>query len=330
MKIKNFLLLSAFFVLFFWSFANGQTDWEFNAKQAINQIQARFCDYKDEASLDTNKYIFIKPLEEAEFCMVFENSSEFDMEIAATIHPAGKDANDNRVCNSASPDQFFEEITTKERWTGTIKVPANSQKIQNMKVRWPIWVEWLKEWCLVRSITNASSDKFGMFDIKLQKAHKFDVLIQWDREIKNSIEFVKQNWNSVKLKEIWNWEYALSAKIKNNGNIEQMVSITWSISNRLWYNEKFEISEEIIKPNDIREVTYNIGKIPSYKWYFTVDVNIEHKPHFSFGADQVPDDVKKAEHIKESFGIFIMSNTIRIILWVVLALVATKIIRRKK
>lgn len=345
------VLLSFVIVLFlFWLSVYAQTEnkqnWVEQDKpsiqiQAFNGLRARHCDQWLESNLlTTNSFLTLDAKETKTLCNIFFN--EWDTPI--TINYAYVNA---EIWDAGTPNcdingwKFASLISTSESTSFTI--PAHSNIIRYDKMFLPPGMsEWITYGCLwygISSIETKPGEQVPMFKIENRKVILYNVLIGGQSKIENSVSLESKNSDiyitNKKIKVSTNklWGIIISATIKNNGNIDQIINLTGKIYNFLWFEKEFSLEEKKIGPHQTVELPILINTIPSYKWFFNFNIFINHKPSLTFTDFNLPAESLKWGFFYEIWMFFVFS---RYIIWIgilillILWLLVKNILPRRK
>lgn len=294
----------------------------FSFWQNIGQIQASFCQENQNNEMN----IVTQADKETEICLIFENKSDTDTVLDINFVDGAVTPNGNRACmdpDKAKPN-FGQYVLP---WEFELEIPANTQKKQIYKIKFPVWYSGISHGCVLYSIKDKEASLWSM-RVVFSKSHSIDILVWWV-EIKSKIK--AQNI-ALSGDQIYN---RIVLNLKNQWNIDQTINIKWNISNNFGYSEDFEMSGLLLKAGQTEWFASNNLHLPDYKWIFSVKIYVDYQPHFNF---HITNQDQKSEYTVPwtiSFStILILWNRFYIISgWVIvilLVMIISKIFKRKK
>lgn len=250
----------------------------FSFWQNIGNIKTSFChEWKD-------MNIVTQADKETEICLIFENRSDFDLTLDVSFVDGAITPNGNRACFDPSKGNLnFGQYVLP--WDFDLELPANSQKKQIYKIKFPVWYSGISHGCVLYSIKDKDSSVWAM-KVVFSKSHSIDILVWWV-EVKSKIKAknITLSWD-----QIYN---RISLNLENQWNIDQIVDIKWNISNIFGYSEDFEMSGLLLKAGETEWFSSNNLHLPDYKWFFSVKVDMDYQPQFNF---HITNQGQKAEY----------------------------------
>ncbi len=323
--------LFSFFVLFFLGIStHAQTgiqpnwimiDTWFKAEEPTIQVKAfngfwvRHCDqWVESDKLSIQSSFTLNSTETKTLCNVFINESDFPITVKYAYVNAGIGEDGRPSCELVGW-KFGSFVTTTDPTTFTI--PANSNVVKYDKMFVPPGMSgWLIHWCLgygLESIPLQAGEEVPMFRIETRKVILYDVFVGWESKIENSVSLEQENSeNYITNKKLGvavdkEWKHKVSVIIKNNGNIDQIISITGKVSNFLWFEKEFSLEKRRVGPHQTAKLEFTIGEIPSYKWFFDVKMDISYTPSLAFADFWLSAEALKWGVFNETWMFFVFS-----------------------
>jgi len=250
----------------------------FSFWQNIGNIKTSFChEWKD-------MNIVTQADKETEICLIFENRSDFDLTLDVSFVDGAITPNGNRACFDPSKGNLnFGQYVLP--WDFDLELPANSQKKQIYKIKFPVWYSGISHGCVLYSIKDKDSSVWAM-KVVFSKSHSIDILVWWV-EVKSKI---KAKSISISWDQIYN---QIVLDLENKWNTDQSINIRWNISNNFGYSEDFEMSGLLLKAGETEWFSSNNLHLPDYKWFFSVKVDMDYQPQFNF---HITNQGQKAEY----------------------------------
>lgn len=258
--MKKFFLWILVLFISYLSFAHAQSLW---------YIETSFCNGEQENQMD----IVAKTEQETEICVQFINHSDEDITIDINFVDWALDSLGQKSCGIPEDSNtrfkpfvldYEKELTIK--WHDTIK--------KTYKIKFPLWYTWISHWCLAYNISEKNPE-WSVIHLVARKTHSIDILVWWD-EVKSKISinkaYITGNING----------YRLAFDIKNIWNIEQRINISWSLSNRFWYEYNYNIKDVLIPAQSSQILLTDDIALPSYKWVFYTRSYLDFTPIFDF------------------------------------------------
>ncbi len=292
----------------------------------INDIEVRFCNkwLKNELLTKTD-LIMINADEKKDICVVFFNRWDKTLEVYYGYGSANISPNNGLpMCNDDLwTGKFGSMIAISEKNFFTITPGSNI--IKNDMLFLPPWVSsWLIHWCINFGIKkDVVADPNAMFVVQTRKSAGLDILIDGVASLKNGLTLEYQKIDKfitnkkIKASMNDNDELILSLLVKNQWNVDQIVSMSGEINNFLWYQKKFVIDSQIVGAYQTLELTQVIDTLPAYKGIFTVEMKVDHKPSFIVDVSSLSEDKKMWGSFYETWKLFIFSWQF---LWAILLL----------
>lgn len=290
----------------------------------LSNISFEFCGNWSQQRIDKLE-MAVAQWKNTDVCIKFQNKSNNDISINLDYPLLKKDQLWDSVC---SIDNSFEQYISNINEIKNLTIPAGATITKNIKLFFPIWIDWNIWWCVTFYAENSLQNQWNSSITTILRQWFPMSFFIWSAEsIKNEISI--SNF-SAKLDE--NNDVILNLNIENIWNLSDKVVLKWTIKNKLWWLDKdIEIDAWIIEPWKTITITKNVGSIGKcYWWLFDVSLNAESTPHFSFDITNSNIDPELIES-----KIFSSSTSLtyipRMILWVIIfgIIVMIVVIRRK-
>lgn len=293
---------------------DAQNNWDYY--DYINDIEVRFCNkWLDSNLLTTKDLVTIDAWENKKLCIVFFNKWNKPQSIyywysSAEIAPN----NGLPMCGGdLGTWNFASMIAISEGETMTI--PAGSQIIKYDKLFLPPGIaSWIVHWCINFGLQEDTTlGTTTMFSVKTRKAAWLDILVNWIASLKNSVRLDDQSGSifttNKKIKAFINADgnFVLSTLVRNEGNIDQIISMSGEISNFLGFQNKIVTTPQSLGAYQTLELTHVIEGLPSYKGIFDVNLSINHTPSFVVDVSSLSQDLVKGGDLYENWKLFIFS-----------------------
>jgi len=180
-----------------------------------------------------------------------------------------------------------------------IDIPANSNKVIYDKMFLPPWLSgWLINGCISYWVNEKTTRNTDMFAIAIRRAARLDVLVNGKSDIKSLVYLDNQKndfyVSNKKIKVIINEnnEIILSLLVVNSGNVNQIFNVSGSIDNFLGFQKKFSLENQIVWAYETKELSFNIGIIPSYKWLFNINISANNTPSLMYKIPWLENELK--------------------------------------
>jgi hypothetical protein len=233
-----------------------------------------------------------------------------------------------------SDNNAFSKYIVPTNWASkTFSISAKDwHKIIKEKFKVPLWMSWIFFWCMSYQWKWISKKSWQLLDIVFRKTAKINVMIWWSAAIKSSIQLLTNKWtifssnNKIKAELDKNNKLNLWFLVENNGNLDQNVSIKWSIYNAMWFEKQFDIPMQTIAWTSKYEFKTNAWVLPFYKWFFKVEFSIKAEPQFWFDTTNLDAKLKETTTLEWKWQLFIFSR-IWIIVWAIVILIIWMLLR---
>jgi hypothetical protein len=207
----------------------------------------------------------------------------------------------NKACKNEWDVTEFGQYVTQDY--DEIVVPANNSVRQKAHVKFPAWMSWLVNGCLTYYIkdqwNNENSD--SVFKVLVRKASFIDVLLWWN--LKRNLILNESNPISYSYDKA-NKQYNIVISLNNIWNVDELTTLSGTISNKFGYNATFTSEEKKIVANDQGNIKVSLS-LPRYKMWYNVNLDVTTKPIFTFSENMVPDELKWERTINVQLPIFV-------------------------
>lgn len=307
---------------------------------AFNNLWVRHCDqWVESDKLTTKASLTLDWDEEKTLCNVFINDSDYDITVKYAYVEAT--IGSSWMPNCSIEWGKFASLVSPE-WALSFVIPAKSHIVRKDKMFLPPGMQpGMMRWCLgygIESIKWVNNESTSMFKIENRKVILYEVLIWGVTSIKNSV-----SWESVegdvfitnkKIKVQKNDEgIIVSATIKNDSNVDQIINLSGKVYNFLGFEKEFSIIDKKIGPFQTVEIPITIDVIPTYKWLFDVKMGISYVPSLAFDGFDLPEEVTKWGYFYETAKFFIFSRyavvALIIILFILRSIIKSFIPKKK-
>lgn len=217
-----------------------------------------------------------------------------------------------------------------------IIVPAKKQITEKFSIKYPAWFEGIVYWCFVYYIDREKDPAANnMINVIVRQTKGIDILVwsSFKREI-NIKPFVKVRnyWTNKIINTTMRQEAnKLFAQIQfeNKWDVDEIFQWSWSIRNALWFTKKFNIPPTNIASNSTKKIEIAIWKVPFYWLGFTVEIDWKLIPSISFNKEKLSPNLKEPLLVNQQTKIFIVSVFPIIIIIIIIAFFAIKLIKKK-
>jgi len=307
------------------------------SKADVQSVNIRYCEDADNPKAENNKTFFVQPGKEKEICLYFYTDSLIPLEVGYSFPETTLNSQGNRSCSSdISPINAFSKYFVGS-WERKFTLSSNEPYMVKERFLAPMGMSWELNGCIAYTVLWLADTRSAgkIFDIVVRKTNFLSFFVWANEAIKNNIQLVRNPWwiystnSDIKATIDKDGKFALSFLVKNNGNISQNVVITGSVHNMLGFEKIYEGAPINIGPGETREIVANIGILPAYKWFFTIDSIIKNDPIFGFDTSAMDPKLKTGSTQTESATVYIFSWVTLIIL-IILILILIKIILPRK
>lgn len=266
--------------------------------------------------------------QEWNICYVISNKSQKDtsFKISFVDWTFTNDQWQNKACLSDSDVKYFGQYVT---WYENILTVSWLQTIQKTaKFNYPIGSDGIYHGCLVYSVIDTSAQSSGAqtnFAILMRRAKFIDVLVwnhmsAYDNAIQ-LVEFSPLSWENLssnpKIRiyiDQSDGKYVIQFQLKNVSNMDQDVSVTWTISNFIAYNKTFAEPRRLLRWETLL-VTKKLDEIPYYNLNTRLDIS--YLPYYTFDQEK-----PSAWNLNEGVNMWIFDTIFVItVVWLLLFLV---------
>lgn len=254
------LLMTALLISWMITFTHAQSLWD---------IELSFCDSNQTDQVD----IVTQSNQDTDICVLFQNNSDNDTTLNITFVDGSINKSWWKSCGiPEDPNTNFTKYM--KDYKSELYLPAHSQSKEIYTIHFPVWYEWISHGCITYDIKKEETTS-EMINFVFRKAFSIDILVWWSQvKPKLSISNIYLSWYDTTKKII--------LEISNKWNIDQKITLTWTITNIFWYKWAFETSGTLVPANTKTTIISNNVRIPSYKWFFIVKSNLTNEPIFDF------------------------------------------------
>lgn len=291
-----------------------------------------YCENIGKKILDDNKLVTIAPWWESEICLNF--SSNQDTPVNVTYGFAEWFLNDRgtQLCNVniEEPNSFNSLFSNDNGNIRTISLQPWENKTIKEKIFVPLGMSGMIYGCMLHKIEAPKWD--GMFSVVAMVKRHLNIFVWWDADISKWVELLKSPWDKLSSNnKLWvrltpDGRATLSFLVKNAGNISQNIQVAWNIYNALWFEKTFETAWVLVWPWQETEIQSESFILPSYKWFFSISMDMTATPSFSFNTDGLDPAIKEPTTISQTWKLFIFS-WIWLIVWAFVLIVVVLILR---
>lgn len=292
----------------------------------MKSVTVRFCGEGTWASTHDG-VVYIEPWKEAKIRLCVSNA--WAKKIVFQYGFSVSQISMGRVCDGdvSTGNKFSILIPQKKDRKITIN-PATSEVIEENIVI-PPGMSWLQLGCLMYKLLKPENTLVGgMFNLEINKYGYLDIVVGWESDVKSSIKLLNADWwvfstnKKVKAEIDEENNIKLSFNIENQWNISQNIIITGRIINALGFQQTFTTTTKTIAPGSKNEITADVGILPSYKGFYTINFNVKSDPQFMFPIAN--EKLKQPWYISDTARIFVFS-WIRVAVLIVFLLVLYKL-----
>ena len=237
----------------------------------LSWINARFCNnwLEDLTEKITHS---IWQMEIWNICVVVKNDTNNDAKVNLSFSDQSITSAWNIACDRSGKSTFAWFLDTSDI---QVEVEAWSYVVKNFKIQFPIWVDWKQSGCLFYNVEKENRED-QMLNIVVWRGMFLDYFVWELWEIENNLKL------TIIDKKIENNELIVSVWAKNIWNIDLKTDIKWSLTNSFWINKPFSVTWDVVRVNNSFVFSLNFWQLPTYKWFFNINIEAEHSPHFDF------------------------------------------------
>jgi len=312
--------------------------WTTYTEDDMNNVWVRFCNEgTGEQQLKKDVSLSLEPWKENNLCIYFFNVGDKPMEFVYGFSQGKIGKQGEKMCewDMTTGNSFSKLIPfTNER---SVTVEAKSYKTVTENIKIPLGMSGAIYGCIAYKLAVPQyAGVWWMFTLVVRRTAHIDFFVWGEGVIKNNIKINELTWGvfttnkKIKAEVDENNRLKVSFLVKNDGNIAQNVSVTWEVSNILWFNKIFNINTKQLTPGEKYTFTADLGIIPFYKWLFAATFTVNNTPVFDFDASGIAEKYKQSWTITETANIFMFTRVVVAILLVVLFLLYRVFVPRKK
>ena len=333
MMYRKIIILGIIFTWFFFgiSINNSYAQQTFSEDDfSAISLSAKLC---DDITWWTNENIIsIEPGKEKELCLTASNGWSKTMKIVYGFSKWTTSQAWDAVCDGDMSTWNTFSILLPWTHERSIILTPNTNQIIKEKIVIPPGITWPQIWCLAYKWW-AQYDLWWMFSLVVRKIENLIIVVWWETNVNKTIKTLDTVWGvfstnkKIKIQVDKDNNGSLSVIIKNEWNISQNITITWKIYNALGFQKDFIMDKKQINPGIESEFKTDIGILPSYKWFFTVKLNVKGDPIFLFPVSN--EKSKEPIYISEQGKIFVFA-WMRIIILIVALFIIFKLFVHKR
>lgn len=277
-------------------------------------------------NISTSLNAAVSQWEENNVCFVISNDSNQDITIDLEYPTLVQDQFWSDAC---SIDNSFENFITNIDEVRTLTIPAGNYLIKELKLSFPIWIDWNQWWCITYKIPDNNDEwPTGWFVVKtvIRKWYMMKFFVWAIDDIKN--ELIISNTQATLNA---NKDLILSFNLENKWNLEDAIEIHGTVSNIFWYSKEFTIEWWKLLPERNLNISWNLGPIPSYWWLFNINFTTISTPYFEYDISNssIDPSVLEPKEFTASTTFFQMPWLVVIIV-IILILLIISIFRKPK
>ena len=239
---------------------------------------------------DSDKWFSLKAGEEKNVCVQFQNALNMDVKLwteivdGYTIEPRGI-----RWCidNPSGNKQFIPWVMTPSRWNAPIDIPAGKTVKLYVKMKFPAGSNGVKHACFTYGVLDSTTDLWSNFSMRFRRESYVDFIVKWGEWLKSNIVALPfDDGKTVKSYFDVNDKFVMDFNLQNTGSVDEMITIKWNVHNMFGFTQPFMLTgirlnvgmTKLIHTSDFG-ITFDM---PFYKWLYSIDWTIQHKPFFEF------------------------------------------------
>lgn len=304
--MKRFFYLFIIFITFFVCWNNLYTHATGDTAQNIWNITARFCSWDDNIPSLT---LMADGGKTYEICINFFNSTTSDASIDYSFVDwvITNDEYQNKACTISDMANFGQFV---QQENASIIVPARWYVQQKAYLKFPTWIDWVVNWCLVYSLSeekadwnnSRNSENWGqaMLGVQLRKASFIDVIVWWDIYRDLTLGWKIKAKFSRKDKVL-----SLFFPLSNKWNVNERSTVSGNISNRFGYNSILNQDEKIIISDSDFSIHVPVDNIPRYRLFYHVKWNIISNSDLNVDPSLLEESLRTPIIIPFNFTVFI-------------------------
>ncbi len=282
----------------------------------INDISFRFCNKWIASELLTEKdLVAINAGETKELCLVFFNQGDKPQKIYYGYSSAEISPNNGLpMCGGdLGVGDFASMISISGSSVMTIDPGEHIVKYDKLFLP-PGIGSGIHHWCInYGQKKDEPKDTGMMFSVQSRKAAWLDILVNGVASLKNAVSINDQQGGmfvtnkKIKASIDANGNVVIGLMVKNEGNVDQLISMSWVVSNFLGYQEKFALDPQTLWAYQSMELTHVLESIPGYKWFFEVKLDMHHNPSYNVDVSSLPKELLQWWDVSETGKLFVFS-----------------------
>ena len=312
------------------------------AKADIQDVNFRFCDDTEGKDfMNGKKNFMLTPGEPMDLCIIFWSNFDKPIQIVYGFTEGLIDKISGlQVCRSDKSDSngFSKYMISKEPRTFILQKGEN--KTVHETVTLPLGMSGIQYGCLAYSLATAegntqATDMWGIFQLIVNKVFPISLFAGKSADIKNAVTLLETAGGayttnrSVKVTMDQNSNLILGFKVKNEGNVSQDITLSGRIYNMFGFEKSFSTATSKVAPWGEKDLEANIGIIPAYKGFFSVEYMMQNTPKFEFDTSNITEEAKKWGIVTGSAKVYLFS-WISIGILVVLLAIILKLVRPRR
>lgn len=218
-----------------------------------------------------------------------------------------------------------------------VSVEGHTYQTVDEEIKIPLWMSGIVYWCVAYKLEDPEYKGMGgMFDLVVRRTAHINLFVWGEGTIKNAIKIIPLSGGvfttnrRIKAELDQDNKLKMSFLVENEGNISQDVNITGTIYNILWFEKSFSIDHKRLTPWEKFTFTSDIGRLPFYKWFFSVKLYAQNTPAFDFDVWGIDEKLKQTWVIEESASIFMFSWAVVILLVILIFIIYKAFFPKRK
>lgn len=310
------------------------------AKADINNVNFRFCDDTEGKDfMQGKKNFMLTPGEPMDLCIIFWSNADVPIQIIYGFTEGLLDPSSLQICESdkSATNGFSKYITSKEPRSFILQKGEN--KTVHETVTLPLGMSGLQYGCLAYSLATAqwetATSNQGVFKLIINKVFPISLFAGKSTDIKNTVTLLETEGGSyttnklVKVTMDQNNNLILGFKVKNEGNVSQDITLSGRIYNMFGFEKSFSATASRVGPGGEKDLEANVGVIPAYKGFFSIEYMMQNTPKFEFDITNLTEEAKKWLVVTGSAKVYLFSR-ISIGILVVLLAIIVKLVRPRR
>lgn len=310
-------------------------------KADVQNVNFRFCDDTEGNDfMQGKKNFMLNPGEPMDLCLIFWSNADKPVQIIYGFTEGVIDPSGIQMCRSdkSATNGFSKYMTSKEPRSFILKKGEN--KTVHETVTLPLGMSGLQYGCIAYSLATAEwntleANNWGIFGIVVNKVFPISLFAGKSADIKNAVTLLETAGGSyttnrsVKVTMDQNNNLILGFKVKNEGNISQDITLSGRIYNMFGFEKSFSATASRVGPGGEKDLETNVGVIPAYKGFFSIEYMMQNTPKFEFDTTNITEEAKKWGIVTGSAKVYLFS-WISIGIVIVLLAIIVKLVRPRR